>query len=128
MGKGAKMHSVQLCLENLQWWELHNIPGEVVPVIVLAVNKFFLKMKPLPVYLLPIDLCPPHVGLYQKRVSVLFVAAPLVLKHCYKVPSKPSLLKREKTFSILSLSSEHRFPVLWLWWHFGLYPVCLSLF
>lgn len=91
MGKGAKVHSVQLCLEN------HHIPGKVVPMIVLAVNKLFLKMKPLPVYLVPIVLCPPHVGLCQVRVSVLLIAAPLVLKHCGEVPSKSSLLQGEKT-------------------------------
>lgn len=98
-GKGS---SVQLCLENLQWWKLHHIPGEVVPIIVLAVNKHFPKMKLLPVYLLPVVLCPPHLALCRGRVSVLFVAVPLLLKHCGEVPPQPSLLQGEKTLFLQS--------------------------
>lgn len=80
-GKGSldeiNQHPLWLHLENLQWRGPHHIPGEVVTVNVCSHYKkqiFYIKMKPLPVQLVPVAPYLLHVAFCEERASVLFLA------------------------------------------------------
>jgi len=100
---------VQMAFESVQAWNLHNLPGQPVPVFshLHKAEKCFTKLKSVPVFLfLPAASCPATGHYWKEPGSAHFAPSLPVLIYINKIPFQPSLVWAEQSQLCLENASS----------------------